>query len=214
MTTSNHDHEEPAYDDSDRSHDPGRAQLALRSALPLLLFTLCAVGAISLLALNTVLTVGDTAVIYDSTAVVCAGQAAPDTALFPAGPAPHKTVAFRQLRDGRLQIDSTIIPPEWQPTTLAETELVLCLVNERPAFRAQCAADGRDSPFITEYGQEITAVLRAAHSGEIIAEGLISSVPDAPDGCLPALPDTPPPNIPVPPEQIQAWLQIVTSDER
>ncbi len=196
----------PPHDD-DRSNDPGRGQMALRSALPLLLFTLCAIGFISVLALRNFVNLSGSAELYDTTAVVCSGQPAPEAAEYDPQNNLPQIVAFRQLRDGRLQIDTTSIPPEWQPATLAETALVLCLANERTAFRAQCAADGQsDSPFITEYGREITAVLRAAQSGDIIAEGLISSVPDAPDGCLPELPASPPPNEAIPPAHIQAWL--------
>ncbi|MCA9980997.1 MAG: hypothetical protein KDD89_09190 [Anaerolineales bacterium] len=191
----------------DRSNEPGRGQLALRAALPLLLFTICAIGGASVLAVRNVINLSSSSAIYDATAVVCAAQAVPQAAPYTPADGLQKTVAFRQLLDGRLQIDSAVIPEAWQPTSLEETALVLCLVNERTAYRAKCAEDGQsDSPFTTEYGREITAVLRSAHSGEIIAEGQISSVPDAPEGCLAELPDAPPPNDDIPLSHIQAWL--------
>lgn len=191
----------------DRSGEPGRGQIALRSALPLLLFTICAIGGASVLAVRNFVNLSGSASIYDATAVVCAGEPAPDTAVYdPTASDLQKVVAFRQLRDGRLQIDSTVIPPAWQPASLDETALVLCLTNERTAFRAQCAEDGSDSPFTTEYGREITAVLRSASNGDIVAEGQISSVPNARTGCLDELPDEPPPNDDIPLENIQQWL--------
>jgi hypothetical protein len=195
-----------SFPDNDRSQDPGRGQMALRAALPLLLFTLCTIGAASLLAVRNFVNVNPTAVLYDNLAIVCTATPAPRAAPYDPSQTPPKLVAFRQLSDGRLQLDSTILPADWQPNQVEETALVLCLSNERPAIRAQCTADGRDSGYTTPFGREITAVLRTASDGQILTEGQISSVPNAPDGCLPQLPPAPPPDEPVSSANIQAWL--------
>jgi hypothetical protein len=190
---------------SDFSQQPGRGRYAIGQALPVLLFTVCAVGMIGVLAWRNLAGVPGTAAILDAAVVACSGQGVATAA--PPSASPTTVVAFRQLVDGRLLSDSTAVLPAWLPTSIDQLDLVLCLGVERPAYRAICTAAGEPSTILTAYGREFSATLRQAQTAAIVAEGTISSVPDAPMGCLPQIPNPIPPDIPVPPEQVQAWLR-------
>jgi hypothetical protein len=59
---------------------------------------------------------------------------------------------------------------------------------------------------LAEYGQEISATLRLANTGEVVAEEWVTGLQNIPD-CLTTLPDTPLPNDPVPAAVIQTWVE-------
>ena len=188
-------------DPLDQSHQTGRRQYALGQAIPILLFTLCTFGLISLLAWNTYRQVSQQATLFEAAVVVCDGQPLAESSSVhsPAG------VAFRQLNGNRLA-DPSVIPAGRQATTPAEIAWVVCLSTERAAIRYQCPQDGHPSTLFAEYGQEISATLRLANTGEVLAEEWVMGLQNIPE-CLPMLPDTPLPPDPVPAEVIQNWVE-------
>ena len=64
----------------DRSHEPGRGKMALARSLPLLIFTICAVGLISIMAFRNYQLFNGSATLFDATAEVCSGIPAEDAA--------------------------------------------------------------------------------------------------------------------------------------
>ena len=183
---------------------PERGRYAIGQALPVLLFTVCAVGLIAVLAWRNLAGVQGTAAVLDAAVGVCGGQGVATAAPYPNPP--HTIVAFRQT-GGRLLADSTAVLEEWFPASPDQLSLVLCLGEERPATRAICTAAGEPSTILTPYGRELPATLREAHTAAILAQTTLSSVPNAPEGCLPRLPDPVPPDDPVSPDQIHTWLR-------
>lgn len=192
-------------DPLDQSQQTGRQQYALGQAIPILLFTLCTFGLISLLAWNTYSQVSQQATLFDAAVTVCDGQplAEPSPITSPAG------VAFRQLNGNRLS-DPSVIPAGRQATTPAEISWVLCLSTERTTIRYLCPQDGHPSTLLAEYGQEISATLRLANSGEVVVQEWVTGLQNIPD-CLPILPDTALPNDPVPAAVIQTWVETQLS---
>lgn len=194
-----------SIDPIDLSQEPGRGRYAVQQALPLLLFTLCAMGAIGVVALRNFAQFNDTAAVLDAAVGVCSGQ--PFTAAAAYTPDGfHPVVVFRQLDDGRVLGDSTAVPSAWQPSTPSTLAIVLCITADRDAYRPLCTVAGDPSSIITPYGRELVVTLRAAQTAAIITEGLISNVPSAPPGCLRQQPDPLPPTTPVTPTDIQTWL--------
>ncbi|MBK8432285.1 MAG: hypothetical protein IPL28_13775 [Chloroflexi bacterium] len=193
---------------SDLSQEPERGRYAIWQALPLLLFTICAVGLIAVLAWRSLAGVQGTAAVLDAAVAVCGGQGVASAAAYqPNTPTTNPVVAFRQLADGRLLTDSTAVLPAWLPTQPDQLALVLCLGQERPAYRTICTAAGEPSTILAEYGREIPATLREARTAAILAESVIASVDDAPTGCLREIPNPTPPDVAVSPAQVQAWLR-------
>lgn len=180
-----------------------RSRAALFRSLPLLIFTLCAVAAISGIALRNFAQFSASADMFDATAAVCGGTGSPQTAPYSPTPGLHPIVAFRLFDTGQLQVQNSFIPPEWLPATAAAAELVLCVGDERPAFRELCTGGT-----LVEYGREVAATLREARTGRIIQEGFISSIPNAPTGCVESVPENATdPDATVGEVQVQNWLR-------
>lgn len=193
----------------DKSDLPNRGKYAIGQALPLLIFTLCTIGFGSVFAIRNFMQLNDSASVLDATAVVCAGNPATEAAVYDNSARIHPVVVFRELVDGRLVADNSLVPEAWYPAEPSKAELVLCIQSERIAYRNICNESGGDSGLDTEYGREMVADLRIAQTGALLQEGVITSVDDAPppDTCLPEAPAELPPQTSVSPAQIQAWLQ-------
>lgn len=193
----------------DKSNLPERGKYAIGQALPLLVFTVCALAFGSIFAIRNFRQLNQTASVLDAAAVVCGGTPAPAAAAYDGSAGIHPIVIFRELEDGRLVADNSVVPTEWYPADELTLELVLCITVDRTAYRDICNESGGDSGLDTEYGRELLVELRAAQSGLLLQEGVISSLPDAlpSDRCLPQAPAQLPPQDPVSPAQIQAWLR-------
>lgn len=193
----------------DKSDLPNRGSYAIGQALPLLIFTICAIGFGSIFAVRNFMRFGGSAAVLDATAVVCGGQPSGEAAVYEASADRlHPVVVFRTLQDGRLVTDSAAVPEGWQAESAAEIELVLCVKFDRIAYRNLCNDSGGDSGLTIEYGRELVVELREARTANVIQEGLINSVTDAPppDVCLAEQPESPPAQTAVSPENIQQWL--------
>lgn len=190
----------------DRSQEPDRGRYALAQALPLLIFTLCAIGVGSVFAVRNFMALRGTAEVLDATAEVCGGVASPVTSPYVAdGFSP--VVVFRQLQDGRLITDSDLVPETWQTEAVDAIQLVLCIETERRAQRVLCNEQGGNSNYVVPYGRELVVSLRASYTAEVLQTGVISSVPNAPPmGCLPERPANPVPDTAVASAEVQAWL--------
>lgn len=193
----------------DKSDLPNRGKYAIGQALPLLIFTLCTIGFGSIFAIRNFIQLNDTATVLDATAVVCGGNPAASATTYDRSDRIHPVVIFRELIDGRLIADNSLVPEEWYPAEPSKAELVLCIQADRIAYRNICNESGGNSGLNTEYGRELTVELRVAQTGALLQEGVITSVDGAPppEICLPEAPAELPPQTPVTPAQIQAWLQ-------
>lgn len=194
----------------DKSDMPNRGQYAIGQALPLLIFTICAIGFGSIFAIRNFMQFRGSAAVLDATAVVCTGQPGVEGAVYDSSvDRLHPVVVFRQLSADRFVIDSAAVPEGWQAEVAADIELVLCVQFDRTAYRNLCNESGGDSGLTTEYGRELVVELREAGTGALVEEGLINSVDGAPppDVCLAEQPESLPPQTPVSPEQIQQWLE-------
>jgi len=200
------DHEEH-YIDDDRSHEPGRGKMALARSLPLLVFTLCSVALISIMAIRNYQRFSGSATMFDSTATVCSGIPSPDAAPFTPEDGVHSTVAFYIFSNGLIRADNSYIPEAWQPDSLDQVEWVLCINGDRPAYRALCENDA----IVNEYGRELLVTLRVAQTADILAIETITSEDIAAVDCWDELPTQPPPDPEsierVSVEQVEAWLE-------
>ncbi len=176
-------------------------RIAFSTALPLLIFTIVAVIIIAIIAIQRVRQVGGTAWILDATTDVCYGAPLPEAASYDEEPGIHPIVAFSE-ENGFLQAASNYIKPEWTPTDISEIELVLCVEQVRPAFRALCS----DRNVINQLGGEVLFKLRRAQTAGVIAQGVIVSDDNARVECLEALPDAANEDATVPDDVIHDFL--------
>ncbi len=178
--------------------------MALARSLPLLIFTLCAVGIIVVLAFRNFGTLNRSAAILDATAGVCAGGGVAAAAPYETGSGPAPTVVYIRQPGGLLQPNNTFIPPGLEPTQIEDVALVLCLKNERPAFRPLCD----NGAIINPVGLEYEAELRRARTGEIVVSGLVTSLPLAENSCVDRFPDSLPPlDAPFPADRVHDWIR-------
>lgn len=191
--------------DDDRSRDPGRRQMALARGLPFLIFLSLAMAIVALLAFRNFGALRTTADIYDQARVVCNGQ--PVSAAAPYNPANgdiHPVVVFILSGNGLIQPDQTLVREEWVPDGIASLELALCLKNIRPAIRALCTNSALSNPI----GLEAEATLYEAATGQIVAQGIITSDPAAAADCVDELPDEIViPEGRFPAERVKMWLE-------
>ena len=175
---------------------------AIYRALPMLLFTLCAVGVIGALAIGRLFQVSTSANLLDATYTICAGGSLASASPYPSDQAIHPIVAFTE-ENGSLQAASNYTREAWRATEVEEIELVLCAKQPRPAFRYRC---DNQSAF-NQYGGEIAVTLRAARTGEIVSEGVITADPAADVDCIADdISAEGSSEIDVPAERIHAWL--------
>ncbi len=193
----------------DRSGDPGRGQMAFARAFPLLVFTLCAVGVIVVLAFRNFAALSQSATVYDALAPVCGSTAASSEAAAWERPSELQVVAFVVSESGLVQAAREMVPDQWQPQSAAEVDLVLCLRRERPAYRPLCD----NAAIVNQVGLEMEGELRLAASGAVVAAGLITSDPRAEPPCLrQTLSVDPEEGSPFPSGQVQAWLAKQLAD--
>lgn len=181
-----------------------RRRAAILRSLPLLIFTLCAFGVIVILAVSRVFQLSGSAELLDAAHVACGGNPIPGAAAYQSGdqrenPAP--TLAFIE-ENGFLQAASNYTLEAWRPTEIAEIELVLCARPPRPAYRSLCDNES----IINRFGNEMPVTLRAAQTGEIVAEGVVSSLPLAEVECFDEMPSVGESDEPVSDERVHAWL--------
>jgi len=197
------------YFDDDRSKDPGRGQMALARALPLLIFTLCAVGIISIMAIRNYQRFSSSATMFDATAVVCSGLPAPSAAPFDSSgdTAIHPTVAFFIFNNGLIRADNSYIPESWQPQSIEEVSWVMCIEADRPAYRVLCDNEA----IVNEYGRELVVTMRSAQTADVLAVDTITSEEIADTLCWDELPTVRPPDPAtverVPVARVEAWLE-------
>lgn len=189
--------------DDDRSQDPGRRQMALARSLPLLIFVIVAMSVIALLAFRNFSTLRRSATIYDRTTVVCSGQGASDTAAYSSDTGIHPVVVFIISNDGLIQPDQSLLRETWIPDDVQDLELVLCLENVRTAIRSLCDNSAISNPV----GLEAQATLYEAATGRIVADGLLTSDPQAENECLTELPEAIVEVDKFPSERVIEWLE-------
>lgn len=180
---------------------PEKRRAAAFSALPMLLFTLCAILVIGTLAIARVLQVGTTSAVLDATFTVCNDQGFSGATAYPSTADLHPVIAFTE-RDGFLQGASNYVKPEWQAEEVEDIELVLCTGAARPAFRSLCD----NQSIINQFGLEIEATLREARTAEIVAEGIITSDEIAQATCIEEMPVTLPTSTEISDEAVHDWL--------
>ena len=183
-----------------------RRRAAVLRSLPLLLFTLCAFGIIVILAVSRVFQLSGNAELLDAAHVACSGNPVPGAAAYQRdsqreNPAP--TLAFIE-ENGFLQAASNYTLEAWRPAEISEIELVLCTRPPRPAYRSLCDNES----IINQFGEEMPVTLRAAQTGEVVAEGVIPGLSLADVECF----DEMPTGIEIEPddsiadERVHAWL--------
>lgn len=187
---------------------PESRRIAVIRALPMLFFTLCAVSVIGIMAFVRITQVGTTSAVFDATVGVCREQGFAAATAYPSNSEIHPIIAFTE-RDGFLQGASNFVKPEWQAEEVNDIELVLCTGSTRPAFRSLCSNQNIVNPI----GSEIVATLREAQTGNIVAEGVITSDPIAATECVDEMPSPLPEAGPVADEQVHEWLRPFVEEE-
>ena len=153
--------------------------MALARSLPLLIFTVCTVALISIIAFRNYQLFSGSATLFDATAVVCSGIPAEGAAPINLDGDIHPTVAFFIFSNELIRADNRYISDEWQPDSVDEVEWVMCIEADRPAFRALCDND----VIVNEYGRELLVTLRSAETADILAIDTIASHSIADDVC-------------------------------
>jgi WD40 repeat protein len=119
--------------------------------------------------------------IVSAMAPVVSGQGVPEAGVYdPTRPGPHRVVALtttgKEYHAGSGPAYdrnwNDVLPFDWSPTSVGETELVVLIGPEKEVNMGSHAYSGGSD--ITKYRFEASVELREAHTGQVLATGTIS----------------------------------------
>ncbi len=185
---------------------PGKRQIALRQALPILLFTILFGIVLAVLAWRGARNAGQLSAEsqeFARFARVCEGVGLPAASPFDRQSPVHPTLIFRRTSDG-WELARSIIPPADFPAGLGEVQLVLCVGQPEVVSIPHCEGDRAAT------GAQLALHLRAADSATTVNRGVLGLEAPA-EGCWPAAQPTP--EIPTDAD-IWSWVEPYVDSSR
>lgn len=111
--------------------------------------------------------------ILETMSAVCGGKSVEEAGAFNPGPGPHAIVLLDA--SGNEHPWNELLPYEWWPQSVNETELVACLQEEQLEFVDTCEYSG--GHIVKRYQYTTPIRLMAARTGENIASGVVTGEP-------------------------------------
>lgn len=115
--------------------------------------------------------------IIDAMAIVCEGKGVPGAAAYSPGSSSQKVVLLDE--SGRRHPWTDLLPYEWWPKTIEETQLVACLGEEHEQFVDTCEYSG--GQIVERYLYSMPIRVVAASTGETVVTGTVRG--ESPRAC-------------------------------